>query len=329
MYCLEMCPARERRFRLEEGLLHRCEKDGNRLVKKFHRSAAGQNVSLAGDIRSAEVLLKTVHYLITEFVDRQLDKSEYHFVFDRLRAVRQDLVVLDDQDSQEASQILAICVRFHLFAHYRLANSQVGDFDPKINFSHALECLKSYLSVDESTPGDDDDLDEMTSVYLILNLGSKEALKWALSRKTGGKRGKSPEIEANFAFRERNFVKLFKIARTEFSTISLLAFQWKLPSILKDVFVVMNSAYSSKVLKFPCGKFGQLFDLSVEQVNECCESLGVPLDQTKSFMSFNHKENVIKTNSSLPHFNNRTLDENLNRSSVPSLILDINWNQML
>ena len=43
-----------------------------------------------------------------------LTKAVYHFIFDRLRSIRQDLIVQGNPDSAKSLQILQICVRFHL-----------------------------------------------------------------------------------------------------------------------------------------------------------------------------------------------------------------------
>ena len=43
-----------------------------------------------------------------------LTKAVYHFIFDRLRSIRQDLIVQGNPDIAKSLQILQICVRFHL-----------------------------------------------------------------------------------------------------------------------------------------------------------------------------------------------------------------------
>ena len=51
-----------------------------------------------------------------------MDKSRYHFVFDRLRAVRQDLVVQSVRN-EVTLKVLEISVRFHLYAGYKYDDS--------------------------------------------------------------------------------------------------------------------------------------------------------------------------------------------------------------
>ncbi|CAG7691787.1 unnamed protein product, partial [Allacma fusca] len=61
----------------------------------------------------------------------------YDFVFDRLRSVRQDLVIQRIQD-ETAISILEVVVRFHLYATFRLEKEPIEKFDPHINRKHLI-----------------------------------------------------------------------------------------------------------------------------------------------------------------------------------------------
>ena len=87
-----------------------------------------------------------------------LTKAVYHFIFDRLRSIRQDLIVQGNPDIAKSVQILQICVRFHLLASYKLSNeeTEVGGseivFDKDFNFTQLLECLKDLLVLYQIKP---------------------------------------------------------------------------------------------------------------------------------------------------------------------------------
>lgn len=84
--------------------------------------------------------------------------------------------------SQTKSQIL----------NYRLVEEPIDRFDPKICRQHLQECLKKVLKcydvLDESVNADENDKvqeatihrDFIESLYLLLNLGSSEALTRAI-----------------------------------------------------------------------------------------------------------------------------------------------------
>merc|ERR1712025_1397700 len=98
--CTVFCPSRELKLRVRERLMGRDEASGAGLrpIKEYSRPAAGQAAPSSDDVRTPDTLLDCAEYLVREVVvPRIMIKEElldlYDFVFDRLRAVRQDLTV--------------------------------------------------------------------------------------------------------------------------------------------------------------------------------------------------------------------------------------------
>ncbi|XP_044217930.1 SAC3 domain-containing protein 1 isoform X2 [Thunnus albacares] len=106
--CWSMCPAREQQARESQNRLHRFEMlagtardrrprvDPLRAVKEYSRPAAGKDATNPTDLRPPDVLLKTVSYLIDDIAasPRLHPWTEvYSFVFDRLRSVKQDMII--------------------------------------------------------------------------------------------------------------------------------------------------------------------------------------------------------------------------------------------
>ena len=115
--CTAFCPAIELKLRVRERLLSKYEVGGGGLrpVKEYSRPAAGQASPSSDTVRTPDTLMDCVKYLVREvLVPRIMVKEEqldlYDFVFDRLRAVRQDLVVQRVMDNT-SMVILSICVR--------------------------------------------------------------------------------------------------------------------------------------------------------------------------------------------------------------------------
>ncbi|KAK7497809.1 hypothetical protein BaRGS_00010943 [Batillaria attramentaria] len=191
--CQTMCPQAEMRLREKEGLLHPFESvsqsksqrpraDPQRMVKEYSRPAAGRTDAIPANIRPPAVLLSTVAYLFKHIIIRQDDDwvRVYDFVFDRLRAVRQDAVV-QCVDGENAITLLEQMVRFHVYAGYRLCEAPQEAFDPVINDQHLLECLKRLLRLYTTTPGDHHNQPQFEMVYLLHNLGSTDSLLHGLS----------------------------------------------------------------------------------------------------------------------------------------------------
>ena len=187
--CLEMCSEKEKKLRVKNKIIHPLErslgKDNEKefiLIKSFSRSAAG-NTSCCDptEIRPPYICRRTTNYLVQnvlfENIDGyqklRLDWTTYHFVFDRLRAIRQDMIVqkcdlmepvFDIDEIIIHIQILQVCVKFHLLANYILGQSNDNSncpkntkhssvnnqFDQHINFTHLLECIKMILNYYES-----------------------------------------------------------------------------------------------------------------------------------------------------------------------------------
>ena len=182
--CLQMCSEKETKLRVKNKIIHPLEKSLGKnigkeyvLIKSFSRSAAG-NTSCCDpkEIRPPYICRRTTNYLVKNVLisdeksrpQLRLDWTTYHFVFDRLRALRQDMIVqkcdllgavCDHDEIVIHTHILQVCVKFHLLANYLFSqNKQSGSskdgpnlkathqFDQHINFSHLLECLKMILN---------------------------------------------------------------------------------------------------------------------------------------------------------------------------------------
>ena len=93
----------------------------------------------------------------------------FDFISDRLRSIRQDLIVQGDPDITISRKVLEYSTRFHILASYKLGSHPVErGFDKEQNFKQLLECLKSLLTFYESN----ENASEFIGIYLMLNLGS-------------------------------------------------------------------------------------------------------------------------------------------------------------
>lgn len=124
----------------------------------------------------------------------------YDFIMDRLRSVRQDMII-QNLTVAESIQILQPIIRFHTYAsyrcwwfctkawslelvkHFRLCNESLSNFDPHINRTHLQECLKRLLCLYDEydwTSSPETDLKkhrlEFEALYLVVNLGNTTAL---------------------------------------------------------------------------------------------------------------------------------------------------------
>ena len=211
----------------------------------------------------------------------------YDFLFDRLRSVRQDLVVQSAPDDVQL-HILATCVRFHLVFGHLLA--QHSTFSQHLNSQHQLECLKSCLVLGETSSSsssssssrsqEESDMETMQCLYLLTNLDSPHALNWAVNTQTRSKKLGNVStyvhvvLSINFvnvnhslftercfqlalSYREGNFVKFFRYV-SYLPTLQLISVYKYCKLMLEHAASACRLAYKSPNLKYPASHLAKL-----------------------------------------------------------------------
>ncbi|KAK2575714.1 hypothetical protein KPH14_012103 [Odynerus spinipes] len=298
--CLLMCPEKERWMREKEGLLHRFEidektkhfkrpkADPNKIIKCFGRPAAGQIMTDPSLLRPASVLLSTIKYLFTKIVTRtDVDWVHiYDFTFDRLRAIRQDMVI-QRISTPMSIQLFEPIVRFHTYAGQRLCERNISEFDPKINNQHLLECIKQLLVLYDVLDKPDkfelhetmealtlvNNRAEMEALYILLNIGDVSALNRALSLPE--KLRKSEEVrlstKISIAWHLKNYVLVFRLIQ-KLRPILVCAIMCNLRSLRRETLQIMSAGYNNKVLTFPGLKLQELLLYKdIEKIEADCK----------------------------------------------------------
>ncbi|ETN40304.1 uncharacterized protein HMPREF1541_04580 [Cyphellophora europaea CBS 101466] len=137
--CTEMCPPYERVERIVQMMVDRCERvpdpNGGRpaaseeiMVKRFRRSAAGDDEQVPSDIRTPKTLRMTLDYLVDKLIGGPERLAVVHkFVWDRTRAIRNDFSIQQvskDGDVQIAVECFERIARFHIMALHQLSNPE-------------------------------------------------------------------------------------------------------------------------------------------------------------------------------------------------------------
>ncbi|NP_001085761.2 SAC3 domain containing 1 L homeolog [Xenopus laevis] len=299
--CLDMCPRNERQERERQGLLHHLETmDGQRArrgrrgqgsmcahpartVKEYSRPAAGKELSSPYDLRPPAVLLKTVHYLLMKVWDsvNEMDLGKlseaYSFVFDRLRAVRQDMTV-QRVSGLSGAVVLEASLGFLLCAPYLVRHLPVESYDEVLHatqvresFAELMECYKE----DVRNPREA----EFQALLLLYDLGNLDTMNRALKLK--------PDIEVspqvclamavNRAFLECNWVRLFRLLH-KLDCLQSCAIYHHLSMCRDRNLRTLAHAYSSRNCRFPLDLLTKLMAVdSLETVAEMCVRRGLSL----------------------------------------------------
>jgi hypothetical protein len=163
--CEDMCPDWEMVQRMTEHDVKPEEKvpdptgsgalmaDPGRMVKKFNRSAAGQEEPLPMDVRSVSALKKSTDYLFGELLQKEEDLPGVHnYLWDRTRAVRKDFT-FHSQKTPEEINGMVYCFetisRFHAVALHLLSRRgfALDSFNQKQEVEQLQNSLKTLMQV--------------------------------------------------------------------------------------------------------------------------------------------------------------------------------------
>ncbi|KAK3994712.1 SAC3/GANP/Nin1/mts3/eIF-3 p25 family-domain-containing protein [Cladorrhinum sp. PSN332] len=159
--CEGMCPDFERVARIAEYDIKTEEKtqgsDGSmwpdpaKMVKKFGRSAAGQDAPLPMDVRSVGALQRSVDYLFKDLLQSENNLPSMHnFLWDRTRAIRKDFTFHSQKSREEMKVMVYIfetITRFHATSLHLLSRKGFAndDFDQKQEIEQLGRTLLSLM----------------------------------------------------------------------------------------------------------------------------------------------------------------------------------------
>ncbi|KAJ0032410.1 hypothetical protein NQD34_002491, partial [Periophthalmus magnuspinnatus] len=292
--CQTMCPAIEMRQRQSQHRLHRYEiltgtekdrqprADPLRMVKEYARPAAGKDSTNPSELRPPDVLQKTVHYLIDEIATSQnlhpWTEVVYGFVFDRLRAVKQDMII-QRLSGPCCVTILEQTVCFLVYASYRLCGEPLRLYDPKLNDMHVQENLRWLLDCYVSGSAPNDHQEEYEALNLLYNLGCTKALQRVMQLPEGLRC--TPDISLalsiSHAYLERNPVRLLRLAK-KLSFLQMCALHRHLTACRRDLLLIYSHGFSSRNCRFPLEKLSHLLDLDTCYTTQYCQLYGVEIN---------------------------------------------------
>uniref|UniRef100_A9T9W8 Uncharacterized protein n=1 Tax=Physcomitrium patens TaxID=3218 RepID=A9T9W8_PHYPA len=189
--CQDMCPVREReqRQRLRDLAIferingNTAKTSADLAVKKFCRTISVAELH-PSDVRPQHVLWGTLQYLL-----HMLDRRDYNFesvhafLFDRTRAVRQELGMQCIANSQAITMFEEI-VRFHIMSERELREKKVAtgnEANSQLNFQQLskslLTLLNLYGAVDAEGGSGWLHEAEFYGYYVLLNLGDRDNFK--------------------------------------------------------------------------------------------------------------------------------------------------------
>ncbi|XP_072495187.1 SAC3 domain-containing protein 1 [Notamacropus eugenii] len=218
--CPDLCPEAERAARERQQRLHRLEAAPARAVKEYARPAAGKARPPPCQLRPPHVLLATVRYLAAEVCGRaDVPRPDVAaFVWDRLRAVRLDLLLQPSAPPRDAAAVLEAALSCQLCVPGPPGGDPGGGpgagLDPQLLHTQMQEAFGSLRRCYADSPEEAHPRQGFfQSLFLLYNLGSGEALHQVLllPRALRSSPALRRALAVDAAFREANAGRLFRL----------------------------------------------------------------------------------------------------------------------
>lgn len=230
----------------------------------------------------------------------------YDFIFDRCRAVRQEIVI-QNFPCMKTLMLLEPIVMFLSFSLYRLNGCSIAVFDPKICSQHLqeclLKCLNCYDEMDRLNQKSPSTRTIVEGIYLMLNIDVTSALQRALEL--------SKPLKSSFIIRTsiqitlnshlKNYYKVLRDIQNLPHLVGAI-FSLRLPQIRKEILHVFSIAYNSSTLSVPIDFLQRLLIYDeMEILSRDLKSLGIQLDESGDKPSkvifdrrkFNSNESIV------------------------------------
>lgn len=181
----------------------------------------------------------------------------YDFIFDRCRAIRQE-IVMQSFSSEKTLLLLEPIVMFLCLSLYRLSGSKLSVFDPKICLQHLQECLLKCLTCYEEIDRKNQQVastgrrETIEAIYLMLNVEHSNVLQRALQLHESIKSTfvVNEAIKICLNYHRKNFHRILRQLRELPHLICAVA-ALKLPHFRAEILYAFSIAYNSKSLSVP------------------------------------------------------------------------------
>ncbi|VDM58951.1 unnamed protein product [Angiostrongylus costaricensis] len=261
--CMTMCPESEIHFRQSHNMVHpmekfrrhdsRCPKDDvHRMVKEYTRSAAGSNHRQPDLLRPPDVLLKTVRYLLNLYKAEKASQYSivFSFVCDRLRAVRQDMI-LQHCSALDSSRILQEMIPFYFDTDYVCRRRNCDTYDWKLHSTQLEECLSKWIETVATIPRHFVDTRLICS-YILYNIPNYSALLDLYNWREFLDNGTFDVLrDIILAFRLNNYVRFFRRLHELPSDSIVVAAVQAVQILRRRALHVITMAYKSPNNKLP------------------------------------------------------------------------------
>lgn len=224
-----------------------------------------------------------------------------NFLTDRLRAVRQD-VVIQQMSADFAISLLKKIVRYHIMLRFLLYREPIQEFDPVLND----QLLRSYLSdlfefADQ--PDTKHNLDEFETYRLLLNFNDEAFVARTMAsclRNRPVFRISAPTSRCEHACAvylsliDKNYTRFFKMCERGFTFLESCCLVEMFTSMRVGLLNRLCLAYNNKHFKFNLDVFSEWFVFdNTQQAVIFLKHFEVKTDDSNRNILFHEKKNFV------------------------------------
>ncbi|CAD5222734.1 unnamed protein product [Bursaphelenchus xylophilus] len=257
--CTTKCPQKELKFRSDNGLLHALETrepfakihpvkrvpDPSRICKSYCRSAAAKKID-PNDVRTLDACLETINYL--ESLEKEFPADHqwslvYEYINDRLRAIRQDIIVQNKHKDPKAGEIYEKIIKFYLRSGYRCERLTTSTYVRVHHQRELTETLERWFEAQHSSQ-------ETTIIYILHSIQRPDIVNIVHGQKKILDEKYETMMMLISAYVTGNFVRFFRIVNglEEY-------YKYALSSAISEMRVLaltaLHSASQSPIAKWP------------------------------------------------------------------------------
>lgn len=215
----------------------------------------------------------------------------YDFIFDRCRALRQEIVI-QNFSAERTLRLVEPIVMFLSLSLYQLYGEPISTFDSTICRQHLNECLLSCLSCyDEIEEGMYNHQNRILieGIYILLNLSEENSLRRALKLKFFIKSSRIMQtvFEMALNMHTRNHFRVINLIPKLPHVLCAIA-SLKLTEIRKEVLKTFTIAYNSNNLRVSADFIQRVLNYErKEDLHRDLINLGICDDETENLTSIN------------------------------------------
>ncbi|CAD5217131.1 unnamed protein product [Bursaphelenchus okinawaensis] len=271
--CKTKCPEKELNFRWKNGLLHPLETENpfgkiyalkrvpvkDNICKSYSRPAASKQIDFS-QVRTLEACFDTIKYLqklASQYNQDHQWSLVYEYINDRMRAIRQDIIVQNKHKDQKAGEIYEAIIKFYLISGYRSEKLKTSTYVAVHHQQELNETLERWYAAKHNSK-------ETMITYILYSLHRSDIVEVLYKHKSLLEEQYQVIMDLISAYVIGNFVKFFRIV-DGFEELYRYALSSSISEMRQNALNALYSSSLSPIAKWPMKIISDWLSVAHEQ----------------------------------------------------------------